>query len=483
MRVLLVNPPWEKPGHYYVRAGSRWPHFERNGTRYMPFPFFMGYAAAVLIKNGMVPKVIDACGERLSRLDFFQRITAVMPDLVVMETSTPSFANDRTILQEMKKRLPLCRFAVAGAWQDADSQSYLSLVPEADFFLEGEYEETLYELVQGLERKKDLHDILSLEFRANNAVIKTSFRPLRPNLDEIPFPARQLFKMEVYEDLVGCLPVPSLQLWGSRGCPFGCTFCVWPQIMYRSRNYRIRSPEKLVDEIEFELKRFPCKSFYFDDDTFNIGKERMLAFCDELLRRKINLPWGMMARADTSDEETLTKMRTAGLVAAKFGMESANQALVDVANKSLNLEVALKNIRFAKSLGVNTHLTFTFGLPGETKETIKKTIGTVLDLDPSSVQFSILTPFPGCDLFQTLRKQNLLTSLDFTKYDGYSSAVFKSELLSAKTLEKACAYAEKRWRKHQMRRWITVNPLDLLKKVFLKPEKAFSALINFFPKK
>lgn len=483
MRVLLANPPWEKTGHYYVRAGSRWPHFERNGTRYMPFPFFMGYAAAVLIEAGHEPSVIDACGERLSTPEFFRRAEAARPELIVAETSTPSFENDRGILRELKQRLPGCRIAVTGAWQDPDARSYLSLAPEADYFLAGEYEETLLELVRALSGNGSLRDIRSLEFRDGGDVVRNPFRPLRERIDELPIPARHLFDMKVYEDLTGCLPAPSLQMWGSRGCPFGCVFCVWPQIMYRTRNYRFRSPEKIVDEIEFELKRFPYKSFYFDDDTFNIGKERMLALCDELERRGIHLPWGMMARADTSDEETLSRMRKAGLTAAKFGMESANQELVDHAKKSLNIETALRNIRFAKSLGIKVHLTFTFGLPGETKETIKRTVDTVLDLDPASVQFSILTPFPGCDLFKTLREQGRLTSNDFSKFDGYTSAVFRSDTLSSAALEKACAYAERRWRKHQLKRQVFSNPLEILRKVALKPAKAVSILLDMLRRK
>ncbi|NLI77366.1 MAG: radical SAM protein [Candidatus Riflebacteria bacterium] len=479
MRVLLVNPPWEKPGHYYVRAGSRWPHFERAGTRYMPFPFFMAYAAALLEQSGFAPAVVDACAERLTATAFLARVESARPDLVLMETSTPSFANDREVLQQMRRRVPDGgRFAVAGAWQDPDGRSYLSQVPEADFFLPGEYEETLLELAQALADGRPTRTIPSLELRDGTNVLRTPARPLRADLDTLPHPARHLFDMHRYEDLSGCLPAPSLQLWGSRGCPYGCVFCVWPQIMYRSRTYRARRPARIVDEIVAERARFPYRSFYFDDDTFNIGKERMLELAAELQRRQVGLPWGMMARADTSDEETLARLREAGLEAAKFGLESADQALVDGARKSLDLAVAFRHIRFARSLGIKVHLTFTFGLPGETKETIKKTVDTALELDPVSVQFSILTPFPGCDLFQTLRREDRLTSLDFTRYDGYTSAVFRSDTLSAATLEKACAYAERRWRRHQLRRLVFGGPAGLWQKALANPGKAVDILLG-----
>jgi len=438
----------------------------------------MGYAAATLELNGYQPQVIDACAARLSAEAFLARVGQINPDLMLLETSIPSFVNDSRLVAKLKKEFPRMHIAMAGAWQHPQGKSPLEETPEVDFFLVGEYEETLLELVQALEKNISPAGIKSLEFWENDEIRRNPLRQLTSKLDSIPFPARHLFPMERYEDLAGELPMPALQLWGSRGCPFGCIFCVWPQVMYRSRTYRIRSPQSIVDEIEQECGRFPYRSLYFDDDTFNIGKERMLEFCAELTRRNISLPWAIMARADTSDRETLLAMRKAGLASAKFGLESASQALVDRAHKNLDLETAFDRIKYARSLGIKTHLTFTFGLPGETTATIKKTVDTALELDPESVQFSILTPFPGSELFADLYREKRLTSLDFADYDGYTKAVFRSDTLSPAVLEKACRFANLKWGKHILKRALFHDPIGLLAKALRKPAKLLGFLVR-----
>lgn len=475
LSVLLANPPWKRPGEYFVRAGSRWPHFERDGSRYMPFPFFMGYAAAALEKDGHTPRVVDGCAEQLSEEAFLTKCLACKPELILVETSAPSFDHDRNIVAALRRLLPRAAIALAGAWMDPDNRSLLSLAPEADYFLAGEYELSLPELAAVVQENRDPETVLSLEFRRGGEIVRNPLRPPTSDLDSIPFPARHLFFRDKYEDLVGTLPHPSLPIWGSRGCPYGCTFCVWPQLMYRGRTYRARSPENILAELRQELAAFPYRSFYFDDDTFNIGKPRMLRFCSLLREHRFGLPWAMMARADTSDFETLQAMRDAGLAVAKFGLESGVQRLVDRAEKSLDLDLACRNIRFARSIGIKVHLTFTFGIPGETRATIRETVNRALALEPDSVQFSILTPFPGSRLYKELAEQGQLTDTDLQHFDGYSRAVFRSTALPAETLERACAYARRRWMKFQAKQMLR-NPELLWQKVTAKPERAWEAL-------
>lgn len=475
MNVLLANPPFQRPGWFYVRAGARWPHFEPDGCRYMPFPFFMAYAAAMLEKGGVPVSVIDACAERISEECFLQRIEALNPSLVVLETSNPSFDEERKTARQIKQRFPETRVALVGPWVDPGGGTLLGQAPEIDFRLAGEYEESLLALVQALKDGSSLEAVAALEYRDGSEIRTTPWRVLRDNLDELPFPARHLFKMDLYEDLVGVLPQPSLQIWGSRGCPFGCSFCVWPQVMYRGRRFRPRRPEAIVDEVVAEMARHSYRSFYFDDDTFNIGKERMLRLAEELQKRGPGLPWGMMARADTSDEETLLALRNAGLCVAKFGLESGVQGLVDAARKELDLEIAFSRIRFAKSIGITIHLTLTFGLPGETRRTVRTTVERVLALDPDSVQFSILTPFPGCELFDDLVTAGRLETLDWAKFDGYATAAFDGETLAAAELERARAWAERRWRRHQLKQGMA-HPVTMLTRVFSKPRRVLNIL-------
>jgi radical SAM superfamily enzyme YgiQ (UPF0313 family) len=222
--------------------------------------------------------------------------------------------------------------------------------------------------------------------------------------------------------------------------------------MYGGHSYRTRDPVKVVDEICWLVEQSGFRSFYIDDDTTNIGKQRMLKLADELGSRRVNVPWAMMARADTSDEETYARLREAGMVAIKFGVESGVQSLVDACGKQLDLNKVRRTVKFLKSLGVRIHLTFAFGLPGETVESVRRTIEFAFELDPFSIQFSIITPFPGSSHFRMAEEKGQLVTYDWEKYDGYHCAVICTDALSEKQLEELHQQAVRRWELHVARR-------------------------------
>jgi radical SAM superfamily enzyme YgiQ (UPF0313 family) len=258
-----------------------------------------------------------------------------------------------------------------------------------------------------------------------------------------------------YNDNFADLPRPNVQMWASRGCPFRCIFCVWPQLMYNSNRYRTRDPVDVVDEMEWLVNEYGFRAVYFDDDTFNIGKERILRICDEINQRGLNIPWAVMARADTSDKETLEKMAKAGLYAIKYGVESGVQELVDRCGKALDLGKVKEAVEITKALGIKVHLTFTFGLPGETRETIKRTIDFAVELEPDSVQFSLTVPFPGTRYFEILDRSGLLLSKNWTEYDGSYLTVIRSEELSREELEEAIKEAYSKWLDYQKNRCLS----------------------------
>ena len=268
------------------------------------------------------------------------------------------------------------------------------------------------------------------------------------DLDSLPWPARHMFNMHLYCDRPGGIPHPSLTLLASRGCPFQCTFCVWPQLMYGGNKYRIRNPVDVVDELEYCLKNWPFKSFYFDDDTFNIGRDRILHLCAEIESRRIGLPWAVMARADLVDTEMLCAMRSAGMVAIKYGMESGAQELIDASGKNLKIEQVERAVRITRELGIQVHLTFTFGLLSEDRNSIEKTIQKALELDPFSVQFSIVTPFPGTVYYEELESKGRIVTRNWEDYSGSTGAVHKTESLSETDLNEALRRALEAWSWH-----------------------------------
>ncbi|MCX5701653.1 MAG: radical SAM protein, partial [Candidatus Omnitrophica bacterium] len=309
------------------------------------------------------------------------------------------------------------------------------------------YEYTLLNLVRNLSRHKGLADINGLIYREGYD-IKVNPPAALINLDALPWPLREELPMHQYLDTPGRIPQPSVQMLASRGCPFGCNFCLWPQVMYHGRKYRFRDVIDTVDEMEYLVTRMGFKSVYFDDDTFNVGKGRMLRLCQEIRNRGLErIPWAIMARADLMDEEILTQMKRSGLAAVKYGVESATQKLVNKCGKDMDLKKVEKMILFTKALDLRTHLTFTFGLPGETKSTINRTIDYARKLKPFSVQFSITTPFPGTAYFNDLDKRGLVINKNWDDYDGNFKSVIKLDYVSSKDLELARRTACEVWDK------------------------------------
>ncbi|MFH0753821.1 MAG: radical SAM protein [Candidatus Omnitrophota bacterium] len=446
MKVFIINLPWEKGGLWGVRAGSRWPHIKTSLERhYSPFPFFMAYAAALLKREGVEVCLIDSLAEQITLDNLLSMIDAGKPDLVVAETSSPSLLNDLMILNKLPAKLPV---ALCGPEVSIRDLHFLKERPRITYVFVGEYEFTLLELVQCLKAGQDLSGVKGLIYRAQGQCVTNPPRPLLENLDDLPWPLRDGLPMEKYNDTPGGIPFPSVQMWSSRGCPYHCLFCSWPQLMYQSHRYRTRSVTDVVDEMEYLVNVKGFKSVYFDDDTMNVGKQRMMALADEIKRRCLNVPWAMMARADLMEEDVLENLCSAGLAAVKYGVESGDQRLVDNINKKLDLQKLERMVRFTQSIGIKTHLTFTFGLPGETHETIQKTIDFARHLDPDTLQFSITTAFPGTQYYRELETRGHIVSRDLQDYDGNSRSMLRTACLSAKELQRAKQDADWLWQEH-----------------------------------
>lgn len=440
MKICLLNLPWDVNGRKGVRAGSRWPFtsgVDKDGNlQYLPFPFFLAYAASLLKKNSIETYLIDAIAENISNQDLFSKVKSYNPSLVVVETSTPSFKNDIKIIRAIRNGLYDCQIALCGPHASIFSESILREYDFIDYILIGEYEYVLLDLVKCLEKKISLRSVGKLSYREGNKVQINSLGPAIDNLDCLPWPERNSLPMYKYNDGFAGMPVPNVQMMTSRGCSFRCTFCLWPQAVYGNHNYRFRNADDVVNEMEYLTKRYNFRAVYFDDDTFNMSKSHVMNICRKIIERKINIPWAAMARADLMDEELIENIAKAEIYAIKFGIESANQQVLNLCNKDMDIQKARRMIKLTQEFGIKVHLTFCLGLPGETMNSIRETIEFIDEINPHSFQFSFAVPFPGTEYFSSLRERGQLLSYDWDNYDGNLKCIVRTDELHSYMLER-----------------------------------------------
>ena len=449
MKVLLANPPWLRPGWYGVRAGSRWPHMERADAPYMPFPFLLGYAAAVLEAAGHKVHVVDACAERMDRPTFLTRVASFGPDFVMMEVSTPSLTEDLRTVAGLREGIGYDGPVVLGGLhKPLYTPGFLAGLPLIQGTLIGEYEYTLVELLAALasDTRGPKDAIPGLIWRRGNDLLDGGRKHSQEGLDDIPWPARHLFPMDRYHDLPGGIPGPSVQMWASRGCSFTCDFCAWPQILYGDNAYRVRSADAVADEVAAMLEQ-GYASVYFDDDTFNLGRKRTADLARAFKERGIQAPWAFMGRADTCRPDQFVELAETGLTAVKFGVESADTARLKRIGKNLDVDMVRRSVQTAHDHDIKVHLTFMFGLPGETLETMQRTLDLAYELDPDSAQFTIAVPFPGSRFYDQMIGEGRLAAgdIDWDALDGYRTGVVSTDALEAEQIISFVHGIHRRW--------------------------------------
>lgn len=214
--------------------------------------------------------------------------------------------------------------------------------------------------------------------------------------------------------------------------------------MYASPKYRSRSAASVVDEMQYCQQKFGARQFYFDDQSFVVKKKHVMDICAEIMRRGLAVPWTVMGDAMFVDREMLEAMAKAGCIGMKFGVESADQTILKAIGKPLDLEKAKQVARWCKELGIRTHATFCLGLPGETVETIKKTMAYMEEIEVDTAQVSKAVPYPGTPMYEWAMKNGYLTTMDLGNFDGMGDSIISYPGLSNQEIDAWCAVFSRR---------------------------------------
>jgi len=367
-----------------------------NKGQYLHPPMGVSYVASVLRESEHLPMIIDAVADGLDNQEVFEKLKKFKPDVIIVQTVTPLY---RDTMEEV--RLYKENFGYIGV-----AGPHVTVFPDdalkdgADFVIRGEPEYTIRDLVNNIQDDKVWDGIEGLSFRKDSENIHNKDRDLIKNLDDLPFPARDLLPNEKY-----ILPFTKQKeytiILTSRGCPNQCVYC--GTHIYYGRLYRMRSAKNVVDEIEDVIKTLGINHFSFWDDTFTISKKHVLDICDVIINRGLDVYWYCLSRANTIDQEMVLKMKEAGCYHIQFGFESGSNKILEYMKKGITVDDINKALEITKKAGMEISALFLMGFPTETEEDIRKTIDLAKDPAIDYAQFNIVTPYPGTELYDMVK--------------------------------------------------------------------------------
>ena len=402
-KTLFLNPPSFE--NFDGGASSRWPATREIESYW--YPVWLCYPAGLLPDS----KVVDAPPHKVTPAETIEMVREF--EFLVLFTSTPGFDNDVLLAERMKEVSPELKICFVGPHVTALPEESLAASNAIDFIVRKEFDQQVVDFANG----KPVSEIPSVSFRENGGFVHNPEAQPIDNLDALPW-VTKVYKrdLDFTRYNVPFLLHPYLAFYTERGCPALCTFCLWPQTLSGHR-WRTRSAEDVAGEVEWTLQNFPgLKEIFFDDDTFNIRKSRVIELCEGL--KPLNFTWSCTSRV-TVDYETLKAMKDAGCRLLIVGYESGDPRILKNIKKGATIEQAERFTKNCKKLGLLIHGDYIVGLPGETRESIRRTIDFAKRMDTETIQVSIAHPYPGTEFYKYVQSNSLITPDSMTDETGH----------------------------------------------------------------
>jgi anaerobic magnesium-protoporphyrin IX monomethyl ester cyclase len=416
MRILLLHPNYHSGG---AEIAGNWP------------PAWVAYLAGALKANGFEDvSFIDAMTNDLSDDEVRELLAKDKPDIIGTTAITPSIYKAEELLKIAKEVHPEALTLLGGIHATFMYQQVLPEAPWIDVIARGEGETIMVNIARAVAEKRwmeERHSIRGIAFMEDDKVVATAAEPPVKDLEAIkPDWSVLEWSKYIYIPMGKRVAIPNM----ARGCPFTCSFC--SQWMFW-RNYRIRDPKAVVDEIETLIKEHDVGFFILADEEPTINKKKFKAFCQELIDRKLNILWGINTRVTDilRDEEDLPMYREAGLIHVSLGTEAAAQLKLDRFNKETTVAQNKKAIQLLKKAGIVVEAQFIVGLENETVETLEETYRMAMDWSPDLANWAMYTPWPFSDLFKELGDK--VEVFDYSKYN-FVTPIMKPDAMDRATL-------------------------------------------------
>jgi radical SAM superfamily enzyme YgiQ (UPF0313 family) len=424
-RALLISPP---SGLY--RRDDRCQCKVEDQTVAVIFPpIEMGYMAAILEHLDIQCQIRDYPAEKGDWEKYKNDFLSFQPDLLILNTTTPTLKNDMIAAEIAREINPDIYIIARGEYFSAHQKESLEEYPLLNLALHGEPEMTLDEVAKTLKADSSLDGVQGMAYRKGTEVVVNPPRPLLEELDNLPYPSRHLMNHSLYRSPENNRPITVIHT--QRGCPARCIFC--SVVITSGQKVRKRSPENVLGEIKECVEVHGIRDFLFHADTFTWDKEWVIKLCQLIIDSGLKIHWGCNSRVDSIDPERLSWLKKAGCWVIAFGIESGDEEMLKKMRKGTTLEEARTALKMVREAGIKTHAFMVMGLPWETRETIKKSLAFLKELDPDFFDFNLAYPLPGTELMKLAEKDNLLVYTNPS--DGsYAQALLKSYQLSPQEL-------------------------------------------------
>ena len=412
VKCILIDPPDETSSSDY--NGGTGPSTEMHEV----YPSLgLLYIAGVLRKNGIDVSVIEARTTGLTYDEVISRVEEEKPDFAGITVITSKVAGALRLSAGIKEADQNIKVILGGPHIHFEHRTVIE-DPSVDFCVRGEGEITAFHLITCISNGGNPGNIRGVTFKRGKDVVVNPDRPFIHDLDDIPFPTRDLLHDPVYRG-AWTEDQAFLPMIATRGCPYHCQFCASPAIWGHLQ--RRRSVRNVLEEIGYLNKKFNVRCIRFLDDLLVANKRWAIDLCRGMIEEGLDdIVWACDCRVGLMSEELLAELKRANCQIIFYGIEFGNQRILDLSQKGFTLDQVRKTIEMTSKAGVSAYGYFMMGYPTETEETIEDTINFALELardyGMDSAGFSIVTPFPGTGLYEYCKRNEMLKSSDWSRY-------------------------------------------------------------------
>ncbi|MCK4325597.1 radical SAM protein [bacterium] len=373
----------------------------------LAFPLGLAYIAKVLLEDGLDVEVLDFNALRLSQAEAKAKISEITFDVVGITGMITEFNEVDWICKYIGTQNKNCTIILGGGLASVSPEIVLANL-NVDVVVIGEGEETVRELANAIKNnRRELSSIKGISFKKDNKIIHNPTRESIQNLDSIPFPARDLFLVDVYLKEVKISnwmfgrECKMLNIISSRGCPYHCIYCdhsIW------GHKFRQRSPENIIKELKVLKEKYQIEAFNFVDDIFLLDRKFVFTFCDLLTKENMGLYWMCNVRASLVDGEILEKLKESGCTTLGFGIESLSDKILKEMNKGVTAKQQMRALRLSQKHGFRLLTYSMIGMFNETEKTALETLKNYRRLGITT-SFSFVTPIINTPLYKEAKKR------------------------------------------------------------------------------